>query len=189
VSVLQFALLTIAALAPKDCSYDESKLVDMPYEAFDQDMTGGWRRLENRGCVSAAANLIRAYRHKNFDLPSSEQTILSWHEGQLRAIAGDYDAAIPLLLRGVPENDTAIDFVDYALGTVAFLQHDKQALITARSRLASLPKPAGFAGTVASTKDGKTVQIPVDWPPNLNVLDGLIRCFGKPYKVAYNCRA
>jgi hypothetical protein len=178
-----YALLLAVAPTAGDCAVDENRSLLLSYQEFDQDMAGGWRTLEARGCQLAAADLVRAYRHRKQELRASERSNLSWHEGQLRAIAGDYDRAIPLLLGGVPENDP-IDFVDYALGTVAFLQRDLRGLKAARSRLAATPRPAP---PPSPGGDGKA-QAQMNWPPNLNVLDALIRCFGKPYKLAYNCR-
>jgi hypothetical protein len=185
---LAHALLIVTAPISNDCSFDANQSLLLSYKDFDQDMAGGWRTLETRGCQLAAADLIRTYRHQKQELSGGERSVLSWHEGQLRAIAGDYKSAIPLLLGGVPENDP-IDFVDYALGTVAFLQRDIQGLRAARSRLASAPRPATIPGPDPSGKKDRNVEVKVNWPPNLNVLDGLIRCFDKPYKQAYNCRS
>lgn len=184
---LQIAFLVGASSAPANCSYDPAKAIAMSFESFDQESNGGWRELEARGCQIAAAQLINVYRHEHKALQEAERSLLSWHEGQMRAIGGDYKSAIPLLMGGVPEGNT-VDFVDYALGTVAFLQRDKPGLIAARARLVSVPKPASFAGTFTITSGGKSEQVHIKWPVNLDILDGLIQCYDKPYKIAYNCR-
>jgi hypothetical protein len=79
-------------------------------------------------------------------------------------------------------------FADYALGTVAFLQRDKPALLSARARLAAMPKPPVWIETASGVIDGERVFFSTPWPPNLNVLDGLLECFDRPYSEAYSCR-
>lgn len=70
----------------------------------------------------------------------------------------------------------------YVDGTIAFLRHDRAAFDAAKAKLAALPRPANltFEGP-----DGK--PMPVKWPLNMNVFEGLERCWDKPYKVAYAC--
>ena len=183
------ALVFVAALAaaPVDCAYDKT-LLELPPEKFDQDLKGGWRPLGDKpGCETATADLLAAYRVKHWGaLKPGELHLNYWHEGQMRAEGGDNAGAVPLLLAGNGPPDDA-DFADYALGSVAFLQHDKAALVAARARLAGQPEPAWFKASAAEIKaaTGDTAI----WPLNLSVLDGLIACFDKPYKVAYGaCR-
>lgn len=45
-----------------DCHYDRNALVALDLGAFDQDMSGGWRTLEVKGCPLEAADLIRDWR-------------------------------------------------------------------------------------------------------------------------------
>jgi hypothetical protein len=161
--------------ASEQCYYDPKNLT-LGLDAFDQDMTGGWRALSMKaGCEEAAADMVRAYRmnYENY-IP-----LLYWHEAQLRASAGDYSAAIPLMLKSrQPVDRDEYGWNAYADATIAFLRNDKKALLKARGQLANLAKPAA-------------VRPERKWPPNLDVVDGLIRCFGKSYKVAYGptCRA
>ncbi|MDP9086570.1 MAG: hypothetical protein M3N02_07380 [Pseudomonadota bacterium] len=86
------ALLAQAAVAAQGCQYDRAALMALDQDAFDQDMTGGWRKLEYDGCEAEAADLIRDWRvaHKAND------HVLVWHEGQLRAGLGQTTAAISL---------------------------------------------------------------------------------------------
>ena len=192
--LLVLAAASTAAPAPAtDCKYDEAALVVLPFEAFDQDLSGGWRTLGYKRCNAEAADALRAYRLKHQPLTEGQRAILNWHEGQVRAEAGDYTRAIPLLMKGV--NDQGEDqlfnraFIEYALGTVAFLEHDKPALLSARARLAAIPKPTDWGdGTRTAVVNGKTVSFKSNWPANLNVLDGLIVCFDKSYAEAYSCR-
>ncbi|MGV3624986.1 MAG: hypothetical protein ACO1OB_29470 [Archangium sp.] len=82
-----------------------------------------------------------------------------------------------LLAAGVnPGGD--VDFLEYALGTIAFLRRDRAGLEAARARLARMPPPADFEAMAAELKKkyGQTIL----WPPNLDVLDGLSHCFDKP---------
>lgn len=67
------------------CRYDRAAVLTLDEQAFDQDMSGGWRALSDRGCEASAADLIRDYRAAH----TLERAYLSyWHEGQLRADAG-----------------------------------------------------------------------------------------------------
>lgn len=158
------------------CTYDRSKMLALDQAAFDQDLSGGWRELAERdGCKAAAASLIRAYREAN--APGSG--ILYWHEGQLRAELGETEAASALFERSRRESD-AFGWNYYVDASVAFLNKDRAALQAARNALVQLPRPKGFD---PRGPDGKPIKIA--WPPNLNVVDGLLQCFDKSYAEAY----
>lgn len=98
-----FSLLIVVLLAPAvvtaqqhvDCSIDKNALLSLDEQHFDQDIAnggGGWRALAHKqGCDAVAADIIREYRATH----RSESSLLYWHEGQLRAMSGDYKAAIP----------------------------------------------------------------------------------------------
>jgi hypothetical protein len=179
-------ILASAATAQPDCSYDAATLLALPFDQFDQDLAAGWRALQNKGCLAAAAEVLRRYRDEHRPLSRGQRSSLAWHEGQVLALMGSSKAAIPLLLAGVPTQD-ALGFADYASGTVAFLERDKSKLIAARARLAAMPKPADWADKITLMAGGKRMSFLTPWPPSLNVLDGLIRCFDQPYKQAYSC--
>jgi hypothetical protein len=155
--------------------------------AFDQDPKGGWRPLGARPeCGSAAADLVAAYRKAHWaTLTPSELHLSFWHEGQLRAMAGQSARAVPLLMAGV-DPESGFGFEDYAVGTIAFLDRDLAGLKTARARLAALPPPVDFEQTKARTKVRSGLDL--HWPLNLDVLDRLIACFDEPYATAYGCR-
>ena len=159
-----------------DCSVDTEAMLDMSPEDFDQSPQG-WRSLQAKGdCFAETADLIAGYRERHWrTLQLYELHISYWHEGQVRALASQTELAIKLLLAGVSPQST-YGFSEYALATVAFLQNDLEALKSARARLAATPRPVEFAGA--------------KWPPNLDVVDGLIACFGRPYREAYSatCR-
>lgn len=165
------------------CEVDTSAMLKLSPDQFDQDLNGGWRTLGHQpGCELAAADLIAAYRKAHWGaLTSSELHTSYWHEGQGRAMAGRYAEAVPLLMAGVDPKDVG-DREDYALGTIAFLDHDLAALKAARARLAKTPEPPDWSEAVARYKgQGRELK----WPMNLDILDGLIRCFDKPYREAY----
>ena len=184
------ALLSLLAAAPPAavdaCIYDRAALLALTPDKFDQDIGGGWRPLADRpACRRAAAELLHDYREAHRPtLKAGDLHISYWHEGQIRAGLGESQAAVPLLLAGVnPQGSDSFDFADYAIGTVAFLQRDRPALQAARDRLAKLPEPAGWPATQARFR-AKFGSSPA-WPPNLNVLDGLLACFDQPYAQAY----
>lgn len=197
VIVAAFLVAGCASSPARDnCSYDRKALLSLDEQAFDQDLTsggGGWRKLSRTpGCELAAADLLSAYRAAH----PAASSLLAWHEGQVRASANQYSMAIPLLAshRKDPSNDWA-GWNHYVDATVAFLKGDKGALLRARDRLADVLYPND--ADMPPFKDGH-MEIPVQegqppirvrWPPNIDVVDGLVKCFGKPYSEAYGaCR-
>jgi len=179
------------------CGYDKNAMLSLGEDAFDQDLSnggGGWRKVGNTpGCELAAADLIAAYRAEH---PASN-SILAWHEGQMRASAGQSERAIPLLraARKDPAKDPA-GWNAYVDATLAFLEHDKTALLQARQRLAAVPYPSDSGmpplvnGTIEFQAEGGRPAMKMRWPPNIDVVDGLVACFDKPYATAYemSCR-
>lgn len=178
--------------------YDKDAMLALDENAFDQNLGnggGGWRAIGNLpGCENAAADLLAAYRAKHPDASA----ILAWHEGQMRASAGQYQQAIPLLeLDRKPKEQDKAGWNAYVDATVAFLRRDRSALVKAREALASTPYPEGSG--LPPLKDGY-FEVPgppgqppsrMRWPPNIEVVDGLLACFGKSYADAYGvaCRA
>ncbi len=166
--------------APADCEYDRAAMLALDQKSFDQDMAGGWRPLAYKSCYLAAADLIRDWRAAN----GGTGVILQWHEGQMRANAGQTEAAIALFeqSRQPAEQDAAFGWNHYVDGSIAFLRGDRAALEAARAKLAAVPRPADFDPI---GPDGKPMK--VIWPLNLNVLDGFLRCWGQSYTEAYAC--
>lgn len=181
-----FALAT--APTPANCTFDKAVLLAMSFDDFDQG-PNGWRMLQRRPeCQAAIPDLIAEWRVKHWGNMNSQELHLNyWHEGQARALAGQTDKAVTLLLAGNWPESTG-DFTDYALGTVAFLQHDLAGLKAARARLAALTPPPDLAARREAFKARNKVDMV--WPPNLDVLDGFINCFDRPYREAYDpaCR-
>jgi hypothetical protein len=169
-------------------------MLSLSEDAFDQDLSnggGGWRKVASiPGCEAAAADLIAAYRAQH-----ESSTTLLWHEGQLRAFAGQTERAIPLLLES--KHDPATDLAgwnDYVDATVAFLRRDREALLSARDRLAARPYPSGegmpplVGGMMEVPTQPGQPPMRVRWPPNIDVVDGLVACFERSYKEAYSGR-
>lgn len=195
--VLCLAAWPPAVAQPPDvkCSYDEEALLALDEAAFDQSLpNGGWRAIGNvPGCEVAAAELIAAYRARH---PAASSTV-AWHEGQMWAAAGSHEKAIPALesARKDPARDPA-GWNHYVDATIAFLAGDREALEQARDRLAAVPfdETSGLPPLVDGfielpTQPGQP-PMRMRWPPNIEVVDGLLNCFGKPYNDAYDmaCR-
>lgn len=177
------------------CSYDEEALLSLDEAAFDQDLPdGGWRKIGNiPGCEAAAAELIAAYRARH---PEASSTV-AWHEGQMLASAGRYEQAIPALedSRKDPARDLA-GWNHYVDATIAFLAGDREGLEQARDRLAAVPYeqapglPPLVDGHVELPTQPGQPPLRMRWPPNIDVVEGFVNCFGKPYNEAYGaaCR-
>lgn len=177
--------LPIESAALPKCEFNQEEILALTPSEFDQTLDGGWRALAQRPeCLETSADLLAAYRRARWsswtpgDLHSNY-----WHEGQLRAELGQKDRAVRLLLAGVNPNVSSDGFEHYAIGTVAFLNDDMEGLLAARARLAEVKEPANWAEISDSFK--KRFGAEMTWPINLNVLDGFIACFGRPYKEAY----
>ncbi|MEM1133373.1 MAG: hypothetical protein AAGH53_10575 [Pseudomonadota bacterium] len=153
-------------------------MLELDLDDFDQDFNGGWRTLAYQGCGLEAAELIREWRFRKRE----HRSILYWHEGQLRASEGQTKQAIALFELTYKSPDLHADFGwnHYVDGTIAFLRNDKERLNAAIERLQKLPEPEDNSFT---KPDGTVVKL--SWPPNLNVLRGFQKCWGKSYKEAY----
>lgn len=165
--------------AAPDCSYNLEAMLELDRNAFDQDIPdGGWRGLSRDGCHEAAAELIREWRHAKRDHAS----ILYWHEGQMRAFAGQTDEAIALfdLTRSSIDDDAGFGWNHYVDGTIAFLRGHREGLTRSIERLKSVPEPENNSFTRA---DGTVIKM--SWPPNLNVLNRFEYCWGRSYADAY----
>jgi hypothetical protein len=143
----------------------------LAFDAFDQDDHQGWRPLDDAGCESEAATLIGAYAAKQ----PHPNPVLAWHRAQMLAKAGQtaeaIEAARGTLRPAHSDDQSGFDWNDYANATIAFLQGDKPALQKSRDLLAAAVQKSEFN------------------QPNLRSTDRLLRCFGQPYKRAYDCPA
>ena len=166
------------------CGYDRQQMLLLTLEQFDQDPERGWRKVASLpGCERAAADLIRDYRVRK----GSQSSTLYWHEGQLRASAGETSAAAALMAKAYhAKGPLDTGWNHYVDATIAFLRNDRHGLVQARQKLATTPWPSGLQYV---DEDGIRKPGPWSgWPANLDVVDGLIACFGKPYAEAYSAR-
>lgn len=183
-----FAALVVALMPAADdvgqCQYDRSSLLALDLRAFDQDMNGGWRILETKGCTVEAADSIREWRKAHGSVGAAD-TLLSWHEGQLRADVGQYADAIRLFEAGrhPATEDAKWGWNLYVDGTVAFLRGNRRNLKAARAKLAALPRPPELKEMIGPDGKPKAVR----WPMNIRVLDSFLRCWGQSYNAAYRC--
>ncbi len=177
------AMIAAQTPPPSSCQYDKPATMALDEYAFDQTMTGGWRTLADAGCDAQAADLIAAWRSSHTPSPQTA-ALIQWHEGQLRANAGQTARAITLFeaARKPADRDAGFGWNLYVDGSIAFLRRDLAGLDTARAKLAALPRPAGYAPVGV---DGKPRAFA--WPMNLNILDAFVACWNRPYKQAYAC--
>jgi hypothetical protein len=131
--------------------------------------------------MESAADLIRDYRRQGRSTRRGlNQSILFWHEGQLRAMMGQNARAISLFERARLTGADPAGWNLYVDATVAFMRKNLVALRRDREALARMPRPTWWRPHEIS---GHVINMA--WPPNLNIIDGLIRCFGKTYEEAY----
>lgn len=188
--LLMTALVGVALLgaggAKAECRDADATMLALPLHEFDQTEQG-WRSLAVEGCERQAAEAIRQYRDLNAATLDESADTLIWHEGQMRASAGETDEAIRLMLES--REREADEFRPYTDATIAFLRRDREALIVAREQLVSLPVPEAFARAAVRYAETYPELPPLSWPLNLHVVDGLIACFDQPYREAYSCAA
>ncbi|RZJ38377.1 MAG: hypothetical protein EON86_15820 [Brevundimonas sp.] len=182
-----FAALILSQAAPADCKQPDAAMLALSLNEFDQG-DAGWRSLDAEGCEAVVAETIARYREINREVLDSEDAgTLIWHEGQLRAAAGQTDAAIALMLHGRDAESDAIQ--PYVDASVAFLRQDRPALDAAYARLMAMPVPDYF--TRAAERYAATYPDlpPLSWPLNRDKVEGFIACFDRPYREAYVCDA
>lgn len=179
------------ALVPSDCAYDAHQMLAMDVETFDSTPDSGWRVVANiPGCEAAGADLLATYRENKSGLSPADVTGLLHHEFQLRAASQQNDVAMEIARQLIAARAGDPVMRSYHEAELAFLARDLKALKAARARLAGIPKPDGFDQGVAVFKAKYPDYPPPIWPMNLDVVDGFINCFDKPYAEAYkfSCR-
>lgn len=187
---LRAILVAVAALLSpafahaqaSDCAPEGEIMLLQDFAVFDQSPRG-WRGVAARpGCEAAAADLIARFRTFQKDwLAPEEAGLLSWHEGQVRARLGDTAKALAVM-ETARTPDAADPFNDYLDATLAFLKKDRAKLAAAHASLAARPKPADF-DAMADAYAQQTGRTP-RWPPNLDAVDALTRCFDRTYREA-----
>ena len=180
---------TIINAIDEHCVPDKFDIFQLDPHTFDQDRENGWRKIAHtKGCELSAAALINEYRTV---IMAEQLSSLTWHEAQLRASAGETEQAIYLFKQTHIHKDNHLTNTLYRDATLAFLQRDKEALVTMRNALAEITEPEYFAKAIERHRKQYPDYPPPKWPPNLDVVDGFIACFDKPYKDAYKfeCRS
>lgn len=192
------ALLTSLAAAASEpsqaeCAYEREAMLALDVVTFDQTEGAGWRPLYDAGCLMEAAQILRDWRERNSGnlSPDNRQDrvllrILAWHEAQMWAFGERNELALPIFESSdvTSEGNSGTAWNHYVSGTIAFLRRDRAALEAAITGLAAIPRPPGWDNAVGA--DGLPIALP--WPQNLDVLEGLLRCWDEPYAMAYLCR-
>jgi len=175
-------------LSSKECGVNLGKYMNMDPETFNDTLGKGWREIADKdSCLHAAADLLELYRRQRAE---SWVANLAWHEAQLRAASGETAKAIELFERSLAYSratafENGDDSVIYAEATIAFLRGDRNTLEAKRAQLAALPKPANWEKSIEMFKLTNPGEKPPIWPMNLNIVDGLVACFGRTYEEAY----
>ena len=178
---------TLVGQAVPDCPAPTAAMLALSLHEFDQT-DAGWRSLESPGCEANVADAIARYRSENAALlVGKEIGTLDWHEGQMRASAGQTEAAIAILERRLETSHAS--FRPYYEATIAFLKHDRAGLEAAQARLLALPEPEEFTQAKARYEATYPNLPPLAWPLNADIVAGLLACFDRPYREAYACDA
>lgn len=170
--LMAFALCAATARAADDrcaamLAEAEKTSPALTYQEFDQTEGKGWRWMVGQSCVAEAARLIDAYLIARDGLREVDKVNLSFHAGQTYALAGDYGEAIKRFRRAAvhPTAPPEFKWSEYVRATIAFLEHDADALVQNRDVIAD----AAAYGPNQS---------------NLRVVDLLMKNFDRPYKDA-----
>ena len=136
-------------------------------QAFDQTEGQGFRALAARpGCAREAGDLIEAY----IAATGAKAAQLRWHLAQMRATQGDSAAAIRAARSVLDERDESkpgeLRWNSYVRATIAFLEHDREALQRHRDHVAA-GRDEHFGNAL-----------------NLKLLDALLRHFDRDYAYA-----
>ena len=129
----------------------------MNYWSFDQTAQG-WRSITSK---SDAGDLCKLYFDCRKDISKSRLANVAFHAGQNYAFANSNEAAVRMLKQSFQRE--RVDWNAYVRGTIAFLNGDKTELLKQRNILAKMPGQL-----------------------NIEVLDRLIKHFGKSYSEAYS---
>ncbi len=124
--VIMSIMLGIAVNGQELEQSQKDSLMALDFEAFDQDMDGGWRYYRDQGQFALAASLIESYLEKHQEIEGQPREVMSWHAGQMYAMDGQNEKAIPLLEASRKEDDFMM-WNQYLDATVAFLKKDRMS--------------------------------------------------------------
>lgn len=134
----------------------------MDFWQFDQ-RPEGWRSLSNPDGSEdylATGKVLDTYYEKKKGLPARQKSLIAFHAGQNYGFSNETETAIARFQKS--HEDDQPDWNAYVDATIAFLKNDKNSLLEARKKLEIIPGQM-----------------------NLNVVDRLIKNFGKSYFEAY----
>lgn len=124
--IFLFTLLTLSVSSQQLKQSEIDSLMALDFEAFDQDMQGGWRHYGNQMQFGTAASLIKTYLEYHPEIDENKAEVMRWHAGQMYAMAGENELAIPLLESSRKKEDF-MRWNEYLDATVAFLKKDRKA--------------------------------------------------------------
>lgn len=124
--ILLFTLLSFSVSSQELKQSEIDSLMTLDFQAFDQDMQGGWRYYGNKMQFGTAASLIKTYLEQHPEIEENKAEIMRWHAGQMYAMAGENELAIPLMESSRKEEDF-MRWNEYLDATVAFLKKDRKA--------------------------------------------------------------
>ena len=176
-----------------ECVPDPEPYMAMDFANFDQGVAPaensgervvwGWREIaQTPGCEDAIAELISAWRVRHDgELDDHDRSFIALHEGQMRAAAGDYERAIPLVEAGRVAFSDPVEQA-YLDAIVAFLNHDRAALLAARDRMLAIPPPENWSELQRAFREQASQEM--QWPLNIEATNKLVACFGEHYPVS-----
>ena len=126
-AILFASLLTGTSPCPSRSDSEAREALALTYQAFDQQLGGGWRKLAEMGDFLAAAKLIDRYEKEKYGLAQWQRVTLRFHAGQLYAFAGKKKLALARLEAAIFAKEPAdwpIKWNAYVHATIAFLERD-----------------------------------------------------------------
>ena len=160
--------------SPQSCALSAADLkanASLTFQQFDQEgsIPSSARQLADRGCFEAAAAATQHYLVNGPLATDRQQRILAFHLGQQLASAGrEKEAGLVIAGTRHPPVEGAplapLRWNDFVTGVWAFLTKDR----------------AGLRRSIEATKAGEGQGNAL----NANLLEGLDRCFTKPYREA-----
>ena len=130
VFLLCLSLISVTLSAQKTSAREVDSLMALDLDSFDQDMQGGWRYYANQQKFEEAASLIETYTERHTEISEFDRSVLSWHAGQMLAMDGQEERAIPLMEKSRKKEDDFMLWNPYVDATIAFLKKDRPAFDT-----------------------------------------------------------
>jgi hypothetical protein len=169
-----------------ECVADPAPYLALDWENFDQGAAPdgrvwGWREIAAKpGCETGAADLVAMWvKQQGSALDEPTRLLMSFHEGQIRAMGGDYVKAAALIEAGRGEWDDKPEGAAYVDATLAFLRGDRPGFMAARDRMMAVPEPPDFANLQKQYREQAGFE--PKWPMYIETVDKMSACWGKGY--------